>query len=64
MNAPSQREELSGPRRQVRCMNCRAMIFDGVVVKSRVVRVAPAGSCEAKCAQCKDWVRVPLRYCP
>jgi len=45
-------------------MNCRAMIFDGVVVKSRVVRVAPAGSCEAKCAQCKDWVRVPLRYCP
>ncbi len=43
----------------VRC-DCGQVLFDGVVIKSRVVRVLPVGA-EAKC-RCKRWVKVPVSY--
>ena len=49
------------PRAVVRC-TCGHTIFDGIVVKSRVVRVLPTGPCEALC-RCKRWLPVPLGYC-
>lgn len=45
----------------VRC-ECGHKIFDGIVIKSRVVRVLPKGA-EALC-RCKRWVKVPLTYSP
>lgn len=54
---------MPGPRPGVRCGTCLREIFDGLVVTSRVVRVLPDGSTEAKC-RCKRWVTVPLRYVP
>jgi RNase P subunit RPR2 len=47
-------------RPPVRCSRCGKVIFDGDVVKSRVVKVLDNHT-EAKC-QCKAWVRVPLSY--
>lgn len=47
-------------RPTVRCGTCQAVIFDGLVIKSRVVRVLPRGA-EAKC-RCKTWVPVPVTY--
>ena len=47
-------------RPAVRCGTCRQVVFDGIVIKSRVVRVLPRGV-EAKC-RCKQWVAVPLVY--
>ena len=46
-------------RPAVRCV-CGQYVFDGVVIKSRVVRVLPIGA-EAKC-RCKRWVAVPVSY--
>lgn len=46
-------------RPPVRCV-CGFVLFDGEVLKSRVVRVLSAGA-EAKC-RCKRWQVVPLRY--
>ena len=43
----------------VKCI-CQHKIFDGLVIKSRVIRVLPDGA-EALC-RCKKWVKVPLRY--
>lgn len=51
-----------GPREQVRCV-CSHLIFDGLVVKSRVVRLLPRGGAEALC-RCKRWLAVPLSYAP
>lgn len=49
-----------GPRQQVRCP-CGHYVFDGIVVRSRVVRVLPSGGAEAMC-RCKRWHPVPLTY--
>lgn len=51
---------VSGPRASVRCL-CGKVIFDGLVVKGRVVRIPPRGKAEALC-RCKRWVMVPLAY--
>ena len=48
-------------RPSVRC-ECGSVVFDGLVVKSRIVRVLPKGA-QAKC-RCKRWVPVPLTYSP
>lgn len=49
----------AAPRRPVRCV-CGFVLFDGDVLKARVVRILVAGA-EAKC-RCKRWQAVPLRY--
>jgi hypothetical protein len=59
MGPAKSRSEPIPLRREVRC-TCGHRVFDGVVVKSRVVRVLPIGA-EALC-RCKAWVRVPLTY--
>jgi len=47
-------------RQPVRCSTCRSVVFDGLVIKARVVRVLRTGA-EAKC-RCKTWVPVPVTY--
>lgn len=47
-------------RAPVRCHHCGKVIFDGDVVKSRVLKVLTQGA-QAKC-QCKTWVSLPLIY--
>ena len=47
-------------RPEVRCHQCGQVIFDGLVIKSRVVRLLPIGA-EAKC-RCKAWVKMPVVY--
>lgn len=47
-------------RPEVKCPTCRTVLFDGIVIKSRVVRLLPKGA-EAKC-RCKRWVPVPVTY--
>lgn len=47
-------------RETIRCPYCGKMIFDGDVVKSRVLKVL-ADSIRAKC-QCKNWVELPFIY--
>lgn len=49
-----------GPRKTVKCV-CGHGLFDGLVVKSRVVRLLPRGGAEALC-RCKRWQMVPLTY--
>ncbi|MDH5633619.1 MAG: hypothetical protein OEZ10_11570 [Gammaproteobacteria bacterium] len=49
-------------RPHVACTQCKSVVFDGVALKSRVVRILPAGTAEAKCRQCKGWVKVPVVY--
>ncbi len=53
---------LQPERPVVRCA-CNSVIFDGLVIKSRVVRVLRHGS-EAKCKHCREWVKLPLSYNP
>lgn len=48
-------------RPEVRCGNCTSVVFDGLVIKSRCVRVLPVGA-EAMCKRCKKWVKVPVSY--
>lgn len=48
-------------REAVRCPTCNHVIFDGLVIVSRVVRVLSVGA-EAKCKICKRWVKVPVCY--
>lgn len=48
------------PRQTVRCA-CGHQVFDGIVVRSRVVRFPPRGLAEAMC-RCKRWVAVPVQY--
>jgi len=40
---------------------CGHEIFDGEVIRMRVLRVMPNGKCEVKC-RCKRWNAVPLLY--
>jgi len=47
-------------RKAVKCPHCGHTLFDGLVIKSRVVRLTPRGA-EAKCP-CKAWVAMPMRY--
>jgi len=51
-----------GPMTPVVC-ECGHTVFDGLVIKSRVVRLLPRGGGEAKC-RCKRWVPVPISYAP
>lgn len=50
-----------------RCPVCRAQVVvrhpGEVVIRNAILRVdAPTGRVSAKCARCKAWVEVPLRY--
>ncbi|TKA91825.1 hypothetical protein FAZ79_00530 [Guyparkeria sp. SB14A] len=60
MQSTTERQAIPSIRPEVRCPQCNQVLFDGIVVKSRVLRVLPRGA-EAKC-RCKTWVRVPLTY--
>ena len=48
------------PRGTVRC-ECGHPLFDGIVVRARVVRRRPDNTFEAKC-RCKRWLPLPLVY--
>lgn len=49
-----------------RCPRCRARMVvaspDDTVIRNAILRVDRAGRVAAKCARCKTWVEVPLRY--
>lgn len=66
MNAPAPQPRLAtvvdmtGSRTRVVCQ-CNHTLFDGIVIKSRVVRLLPRGGAEALC-RCKRWVAVPVTY--
>lgn len=49
-------------RPEVRCENCDFVIFDGLIIKGRIVRVMREGA-EAKCKRCRSWTPVPVTYC-
>jgi len=49
-----------GPRMSVQCV-CGHRLFDGIVVRARVVRLLPRGGAEALC-RCKRWQSVPVSY--
>jgi hypothetical protein len=40
---------------------CGFKIWDGEVVRSRVLRILPDRHFEAKC-KCKRWVKLPVKY--
>lgn len=55
------------PTTSIRCPVCRAKIVvtlqNEVVIHNAIIKVDPAsGRVTAKCARCKAWVQVPLRY--
>lgn len=56
----TERQPVPSIRPELRCPQCNQVIFDGIVIKSRIVRVLPRGA-EAKC-RCKTWVPVPVSY--
>jgi DNA-directed RNA polymerase subunit RPC12/RpoP len=50
-----------------RCPVCRAKVVargeDEVIIRNAILKVEPStGRVAAKCARCKAWVEVPLRY--
>jgi len=50
-----------------RCPVCRAKVVvtlqNEVVIHNAIIKVdPPTGRVSAKCARCKAWVQVPLRY--
>jgi DNA-directed RNA polymerase subunit RPC12/RpoP len=50
-----------------RCPVCRAKVVvrleNEVVIRNAILKVdPPTGQVKAKCARCKAWVQVPLRY--
>ena len=50
-----------------RCPVCRAKVVvklpGEVVIRNAILKVdAPTGRVSAKCARCKSWLEVPLRY--
>jgi len=53
--------KITQQRREVNCLRCGRNIFNGIVIRSRVIRVLPDGRCQAKC-RCAEWQAVPLRY--
>ena len=55
------------PTTSVRCPGCRAKVVvafqNEVVIHNAIIKVDPlSGRVTAKCARCKAWVQVPLRY--
>ncbi len=55
------------PTTSVRCPICRAKVVvtlpNEVVIHNAIIKVeASTGRVTAKCARCKGWVQVPLRY--
>ena len=55
------------PTTSLRCPVCRAKVVvalqNEVVIHNAILKVDPAtGRVSAKCARCKAWVQVPLRY--
>jgi DNA-directed RNA polymerase subunit RPC12/RpoP len=55
------------PTTSIRCPVCRAKIVvtlqSEVVIHNAIIKVDPlTGRVTAKCARCKAWVEVPLRY--
>jgi len=50
----------------LRCPVCRAKLVvalqDEVVIHNAIIKVDLTGRVTAKCARCKAWVEVPLRY--
>ena len=50
-----------------RCPVCRAKVVahddEGVIIRNAILKAEPTtGRVAAKCARCKSWVEVPLRY--
>jgi uncharacterized protein with PIN domain len=46
-----------------RCLVCRAKVVVKLVIHNAILKVdPPTGRVTAKCARCKAWVQVPLRY--
>jgi DNA-directed RNA polymerase subunit RPC12/RpoP len=50
-----------------RCPVCRAKVVargeEEVIIRNAILRAEPStGRVAAKCARCKSWVEVPLRY--
>jgi len=55
------------PTTSVRCQVCRAKVVvtlqNEVVIHNAIIKVESlTGRVTAKCARCKAWVQVPLRY--
>ena len=55
------------PATSVRCPVCRAKVVvtlqNEVVIHNAIIKVeSSTGRVTAKCARCKAWVEVPLRY--
>jgi DNA-directed RNA polymerase subunit RPC12/RpoP len=55
------------PTTSVRCPVCRAKVVvtlqNEVVIHNAIIKVeVSTGRVTAKCARCKGWVQVPLRY--
>ena len=55
------------PTTSVRCPVCRAKVVvtiqNEVVIHNAIIKVeSSTGRVTAKCARCKAWVQVPLRY--
>jgi DNA-directed RNA polymerase subunit RPC12/RpoP len=53
--------------KSLRCPICRAKVVvaieNEIVIHNAILKVDPrAGRVTAKCARCKAWVPVPLRY--
>lgn len=49
-----------------RCPRCRSRMVvaspEDTVIRNAILRIDHAGQVAAKCARCKTWVEVPLRY--
>lgn len=43
-----------------RCKACDFQLFDGLIMRVRVIRVNPDQSIHGKCGRCKSWVELPL----
>lgn len=41
---------------------CGFRIWDGEVVRSRVLRILPDQHFEAKCPRCKRWNKLPVKF--
>ena len=55
------------PTTSVRCQVCRAKVVvtlqNEVIIHNAIIKVeSSTGRVTAKCARCKAWVQVPLRY--
>lgn len=58
MNQPAPRADRAPGSDDVRCPCCSKLMFDGEVILSRVVKLAPAPT-KAKCRICGTWVTLP-----